>query len=67
MRRETTLAFPDVPLLMMVSAGGKERRLLSKTLRDLEAEHFPIKPERPLQISDLQMNMADADIRMHRH
>jgi hypothetical protein len=50
---------------MMVTAGGKKCRLLPVTLRQLKAKHIAIKTNRPLQISHLQMHVANADLRMY--
>ena len=51
---------------MVVTASGKEGRLVPVTLRKLEPEHFAIKRKRPIKVGNLQMNMPDADFRMNR-
>src|SRR5687767_5092469 len=45
----------------MIAAGGEERRLGTHPLRNLESQHPVIETERPLQVGNLQVNVADAD------
>src|ERR1700684_1444196 len=46
----------------MVAAGGKEDGAFAVALHDLQSEHAGVKAQRPGQIRDFQMNVADADI-----
>src|ERR1043166_8405482 len=48
-----------------LSAGGKKSGLVPIPLRELKAEHVPVKRDRALQISHFQMDMADAHLRMY--
>jgi len=61
-RRRAAAALPGVePDVMMITAGRNERRLQAKPLRQLKAEYAAIKGQRPVDIGDLQMHVADAD------
>ena len=51
---------------MMIAAGGNERRLLAKALRQFKTEHAAIKRQRPIEIGNLQMDVANADARIDR-
>ena len=51
---------------MVVTASGKERRLVSVALREFESEHIAIKRKCPIKVGNFQMNMSDADFRMNR-
>ena len=46
--------------VMMIPASRHKCRLPPVSLRQLESEHAAIERERPLQIGDLQMDMAYA-------
>jgi hypothetical protein len=47
--------------MVVVAAGGDKRRLAAIALGELEAEHAAIKPQRALQIGDLEVHMPDTD------
>ena len=47
--------------MMVVTTCGKERRLVSVALSELESEHIAIERKCPIKISHFQMNMSDAD------
>jgi hypothetical protein len=53
-------------MMVVIAAGGEEHRLVAIALRHLEAEHVAIEGERPVEIGDLQVDMADARARMDR-
>ena len=60
-RRRTTEAFPGVePDMMVITAGRNKRGLRSEALRQLETEDAAVKPERALEVSNFEMNVADA-------
>jgi len=66
-RRPTAFTLPGIqPNMMVIPTRRQKRRLCAVHLRHLKPQHIPIKPQRPLQISDLQVNMADARLRMDR-
>src|SRR6476620_720476 len=66
MRRRTAVTFPCVQSdMVMIAAGGEERRLASVTLREFESQHITIERNCALEVGDLQMNMADADLRVN--
>ncbi len=66
MRRRTTLAFPCIQTdVMVVTASGRERRLVSVALREFESEHIAIKRKCPIEVGDLQMDVSDADLRVN--
>ena len=46
--------------MMVVAAGRDEGRLRAETLHQLEAQDTAVEVERPLQVGDLQVDMADA-------
>ena len=46
--------------VMMIAAGGDERRLGAAPLHQLEAEHAAVEGQGPIQIGDLKVHMADA-------
>ena len=49
----------------MVSARRNERRLRTKALLQFKTQHAAIKLQRPFQVSDFQVDMADADTRIN--
>ncbi len=54
-------AFPSVEADVMVIAPGRnERRARTQALHHFEAEHPAVKPERAIEIGDLEMDMPDA-------
>jgi hypothetical protein len=54
---------PDV---VVVAARRHERRLRPVPLRQLEAEDAAVEPQRPLQVGDLQVDVADANAGINR-
>jgi len=52
--------------MMMVAARGKKNGAVSDPLHDLKSQNPPVKPERPFQVCDLQMDMADPHRRVSR-
>ena len=48
--------------MVVVAACRDERRLRAVPLRKLEAEDTALEPQRPLQVGDLQVDVADADL-----
>ena len=65
MRRRTSPALPRVEAdVVVITAGGKKRGLVAITLRDFKAEHVTVERNRPIQVSDLQMHMTDANVWM---
>ena len=51
---------------MMIAADGQKRRLPSEALRELKTKHVAIERKRPVEIGHLQMNVADAYLRIRR-
>jgi len=51
---------------MVIVACGDERGAVAVALFQLEAEHATIEAERPLDVGDLEMDMADPDARVDR-
>src|ERR1043166_7072524 len=49
----------------MIPAGGQKRRFLPVTLSELKAEHITIKAQRPIEISDFQVDVPNAHVRMN--
>ena len=61
-RRRAAKALPGVqPDVVVVAAGGEERRARAVPLRQLEPEDVAVKPERPFEVGDLQMDVTDPD------
>ena len=61
-RRMAALALPGVEAdVVVVVAGGDEGGVLAVARLQLEAEHAAIEGERPLDVGDLEMGVADAD------
>ena len=61
-RRFPAEAFPGVESdVMMITAGGNERGLRAEALHELEAEYTTVERERPIQVGNLEMHVADAD------
>src|SRR5439155_9700287 len=59
-RRRSAKALPGIERdVMMIAAGRYERGRIAAALRELEAEHAAIEAQRPFEIRDLQMHMAD--------
>ena len=50
--------------MMMIAAGREEGCLRAVSLRELEPKHTVIKADRPLKVSDLEVDMANPDGRM---
>jgi hypothetical protein len=47
---------------MVIAASREECGLISITLRQFETEHVPIKRNRAIEVRDLEMHVADADV-----
>src|SRR5438445_5000542 len=59
-RRMAAFTLPGVePDVVVIAAGRNERCARAEPLHQLEAEHAAIKPERTIEVGDLQMNMPD--------
>src|SRR5204862_3322533 len=66
-RGRAAVALPGVqPDVVVVPAGGNERRLPAPPLLDLEPEDAAVEGERPLQVADLEVDVPDADGRVDR-
>jgi hypothetical protein len=66
--RRASEALPRIQAnVVVIAARRNKRRLGSKALLQLEPEHVAIEAERALEISHLQVNVADADVRMYAH
>src|SRR3954464_11083769 len=66
-RRAATFAGPSIETdMMVVPAGGHKRCFATVTLGELEAEHAAVKSECPLQVSNLEVHMADTRRRINR-
>src|SRR6185437_7840246 len=64
-RWRTTPAFPRVERdMMMIPTRGKKHRLCSVARRDPETKHIAIKFQRTVNVSDLEMHVADPDPRV---
>jgi hypothetical protein len=56
----TALASPGVQAdVVVIPAGGNERRLWTHALHQLKAKHAAIKSKRALEIGHLEVNMPD--------
>jgi hypothetical protein len=53
--------------VVVVAAGGDERRLITHPLLELESENAAVEVDRPLDVGDLQMHVADVDPRIDAH
>ena len=61
------LALPGIEAdVVVVVAGGDERGVPAVARLELEAEHAAIEGERPLDVGDLEVGVADADARVDR-
>src|SRR5713101_5561691 len=60
-RRRSAQTLPGVERDVMMIAAGRDEGGAAAPLRELEAEHAAIELQRPLEIGDLQMHMADPD------
>ncbi len=56
---------PDVMVIIFRSPRRQERRRISQPLRNRESQHVMIKPQRPIQVRHLQMNMPNPRLRMN--
>jgi hypothetical protein len=66
-RRRTTQALPGVETdVVMIAARRHEGSLRPVPLRQLKAKDSAVKPECPLQVGDLQMDVTDADLGINR-
>src|SRR5258708_29764261 len=62
-RRRAAQALPGVqPDVMVISARRDEGRALAEALGQLEAEHAAIESQRPLDLRDLEVYVADANL-----
>ena len=62
--RGAAAAFPGVEAdVVMVTAGGDERGLRAEALHEFEAEHVAVEGERAVEVGDLEVDVADADVR----
>ena len=60
--RRATLGLPGVePDVVVIAAGGDERRLVAHPSLLLEAEHVTPEAERAVEVGHLQMDMADVE------
>jgi hypothetical protein len=60
--RGATETFPRIQSnVMMVTSGGNKRGLRAVALDQFKPEHAHVEVERALQVSDFQMDMADAN------
>jgi len=50
--------------VVVIPTGAEKDRILAETLRDFEAKRIAIEGKSAIQISDLQMNVADIDARI---
>jgi hypothetical protein len=50
---------------MMITARGNKGRPVPKALRQLQAKHAAIKPQRAVKVGDLEMYMTDPDVRIY--
>ena len=66
-RRLAVKALPCVQSnVMVITAGGKKRSLVSHALHEFKPKHVPIKSNSAFQISHFQMHMADPNLRINR-
>jgi hypothetical protein len=64
--RRAAETLPSVePNVMVIAAGRDKRRLAAKSLHQLKTQYVTVKIKGPLQVSDFEMNMADADRRIN--
>jgi hypothetical protein len=47
--------------VVVVAAGRNEGRLVAEPLLQLEAEHAAVELERPVEVGDFQVDVADVD------
>src|SRR5690606_23285215 len=60
--RPAALALPGVePDVVVVAAGGDERRTPAHALHQREAEHSAVEVQRALHVRDTQVHMSDVD------
>ncbi len=60
-RPGAAFALPGVePDVVMVAAGGEERGAVTQALCQLEAEDVAVEADGPLEIGDLEVDVADA-------
>ena len=53
--------------MVVIAAGGDERRLVAHALLELEAENSAVEVERALDVRNLQVDVADVDSRVDAH
>jgi hypothetical protein len=47
--------------MVVVAAGAKERRVRPHPLHQLETQHVAVERQRPIEIGDLQVDVADVN------
>ena len=52
---------------MVIAAGRNERRARPEPLLQLEAKYAAVEAKRPIEVRHLQVDVADADVRMNGH
>lgn len=66
-RWRSALTLPSVQAnVMVIPARRQERRLPPHALHDLEAQHTVVERDRPFQVGDFEMDVADAGMRIDR-
>jgi hypothetical protein len=66
-RRRSTGAFPSVEAdVMVIAPGGKECRLVSVALGNVESKDVMVKGKGAVEVGHLQMNMANSDLWVNR-
>src|SRR5438270_12777121 len=66
-RRWSAQAFPRIQCdVMVITAGGKKRGLVSHALHQLKSKHVPVKPEGTFQVRYFQVYVANANLGINR-
>ena len=64
----STPALPGVqPDMVVIAASSDERRGRPEALRELKAQYVAIKAQRPIQVRNPEMNVANANVGMNGH
>src|SRR5204863_9589898 len=67
-RRRAVARLPGVqPEVMVIAAGGDERRLVAVPLHDVEAQDVPVEAQRLVDVRDLEVDVADVDALIDAH
>src|SRR5439155_20744136 len=67
-RRRSAPRLPGVEAeVMVIAAGRDERSLVAHALRHVETENVAIEGERPVDVRDLEVDVADVDARVDAH